>query len=191
MDPFISRQDLSDYIGRDVTADDGALACVDAACEIVRTVAEQTFNEITADTLILDGTGTDALFLPELPVSSAGTVVITTAGSATTYGTPDYSLSADGVLYAGTAIGNLYYGWPYYGGVWPEGRQNIQVTYDHGYGTVPADVRMVALTVASRLAIQGVAKSENLGDQSMTYAAASTELMPTERIILEKYRRTR
>ncbi len=55
--PFISRQDLSDYIGRAVTTDDGALACVDAACQIVRTFAGQLFNE-ASDTVTLDGTGT-------------------------------------------------------------------------------------------------------------------------------------
>lgn len=190
--PFISREDLSDYIGRDVAADDGALACVDAACQIIRTVAEQTFNEVIDDEITLDGTGTDSLLLPELPVSAAGTVVVTAAGAATTYTLGDYSLSDNGILFAGTAIGPLSWGWPD-AGIWPAGRQNIAVTYSHGYGTAdfPSDVRMLALTVASRLAIQGPAISETLGGQGITYAAASTELTPTEQLVLHKYRRVR
>jgi hypothetical protein len=50
--------------------------------------------------------------------------------------------------------------------VWPSGRQNITVTYDHGYADadLPRDVRMVALSVASRIAVQGVALEESVGD---------------------------
>ncbi len=187
--PFISRQDLTDYLGRNVNSDDGALIACDAACEIVRTFAGQLFNKVVGGTATLDGTGTDALLLPELPVSAAGTVVITAAGTTTTYGTADYRLNGDGILFAGTAIGPLSCAWPS-AGIWPTGRQNITVTYDHGYDTIPSDVRMVALTLASRMIVQGVAKQENLGDQSITYAAASTELTPTERTLLAKYRRS-
>ena len=55
----------------------------DAACDMVRTLAEQTFNDGTT-TLTVDGTGTDAIVLPELPVNTVGTVnLIDTAGTTT------------------------------------------------------------------------------------------------------------
>ena len=91
-DPFISTSDVVDYIGRGGTADPGMLIAVDAACDIVRDIAEQNFNADTS-TITLDGTGTDALLLPEFPVAAAGTVVV--AGGTVT----DYVLSDNGILF--------------------------------------------------------------------------------------------
>lgn len=176
-EPFISREDLTDYLGRDVAADDGALIAVDAACDICRTLAEQTFTEAIGGTVVLDGTGTDALLLPERPVTNAGTVTI--EGTAVT----DYALKDNGVLLRGTAGG-------YPRPVWPYGRQNVTVTYDHGYADddLPRDVRVVALSIASRLIVQGVALQETLGDASVRYAVAASDLTNGERRILAKYR---
>lgn len=175
--PFISRQDLTDVLGRDVTADDGALAAIDAACDACRLFAEQDFNFSTS-TITLDGTGTDALLLPQLPVSGAGTVTIDAEA------VTDFVLKDDGVLIrkatdTTTAI------------VWPWGRQNIVVTYDHGYtdDELPREVRMVALQYASRILIQGPALSESSGQQSVTYAGAADDLTRTERAILRKHKR--
>lgn len=194
MDPFISAQDLSDYIGRDVTNDDGSIIAINAACDMVRTMAEQLFTPIT-DTVALDGTGTDLILLPERPVNAVGTVVV----NGVTKGTLDYVSTTDGKLFAtsGTANWTTWEtGWSWIRGgtaKWPEGRQNVVVTYDHGYvdGTVaaiPSDVRMVALALASRMAIQGVAASETQGTDAIRYAGNSTELLAGERAILYKYR---
>lgn len=183
--PFVSRTDLSDYLGRDVTTDDGALVAVDSACEIVRTLTEQDFNEVIGDTVSLDGTGTDTLLLPQLPVSSAGTVSVN--GEAVT----DYIVTTEGHLIR--TAGTAYSTWTQTAGpaaYWPQGRQNVSVTYDHGAGTVPADVRMVALMIATRLSVQGIASQETLGAQvGVTYAVNSTDLTNGEKAILAKYRR--
>lgn len=185
-DPFISRQDLTDHLGKDVTSDDGALIAVDAACDIVRDVAEQTFNRGTS-TVVLDGTGTDALMLPELPVVSVSSVAASdSAGSWTTAGTADYSLNGDGVLFATNTAGTSSFG-----STWAYGRQNYRVTYVHGYADadLPRSVRRVALEVASRLFLQGPKLFESFGDVNVRYAAESTALMPTERLVLAKYRK--
>jgi hypothetical protein len=73
------------------------------------------------------------------------------------------------------------------------GRQNVTVTYDHGYldADLPRDVRMVALSVASRIAVQGVAVEESIGAVSIKYAAPALELTPNELRVLRKYRPTR
>jgi hypothetical protein len=117
-----------------------------------RTIAEQDFNAGTA-TVSLDGTGGDSLVLAHFPVANAGTVIVN-GGTIT-----DYMLTANGLLLRGTAGGTPR-------PTWPQGRQNVTVTYEHGYQTVdlPRDVRMVALSIASRMIVQGVAKSETLGD---------------------------
>jgi hypothetical protein len=175
-DPFISQQDLTDYLGRDVTSDDGAIIALDAACDMVRTFAEQQFNAAT-ETYTGDGTGTDAFLLPRLPVTAAGTVTVD--GTAVT----DYILNDNGILFRGTAGCDPR-------PVWPSGRQNVTVTYEHGYATadLPRDVRVVALSIASRLLVQGVAVEETVGQTRIKYAGAATDLTNGERAILRKYR---
>jgi len=178
-DPFISQQDLTDYLGIDVTNDDGALIALDAACDMCRIIAEQDFNAATS-TVAFDGTGTDAIILPYTPVTAAGTVTV--SGSAIT----DYMLAGNGMLFRGTAG---VYPRP----TWPSGRQNVRVTFDHGYqpADLPRDVRIVALSVASRLMVQGVATEETVGDVRVKYAGAATDLTNTEQMVLRKYRSTR
>lgn len=179
-DPFISTTDIVNYLGRGGTADPGMVIVADAACDMCRVVAEQTFNQVIGGTAILDGTGTDALILPEHPVTAAGTVSVN--GTAIT----DYMVTANGMLLRGSAGIDPR-------PVWPAGRQNVTVTYDHGYASndIPRDVRMVALSLASRMAVQGVAKQETIGDVAVTYGVNATDLTANELRILNKYRRTR
>jgi hypothetical protein len=178
--PFISPQDLVDYLGRGTAIDQGFVIATDAACDICRTVAEQDFNQVLSDTAILDGTGTDAVLLPRLPVQAVSMVTVNDAE------VTDFSLNGNGILFRGSAGVDPR-------PVWPMGRQNIAVTYDHGYAEVdiPRDVRMVALSVASRIAVQGPALEESVGDVRVKYAAASTDLTPGELRILKKYRQVR
>lgn len=175
--------DLSDYLGRDVTSDAGAIIALDAACDMCRDIAEQRFNGDT-ETVTLDGTGTDSLLLPQLPVSAAGTVLVD--GTAVT----DYTLNNNGILFRGSVSAE---GAAYTASTWPAGRQNVVVTYDYGYATadLPRSVRMVALALASRLIVQGVAVEEQVGQVRVKYAGAATDLTSTEKIVLRKYRPTR
>lgn len=179
-DPFISVQDLIDYVGRGGTADPGMLIATDSACDTVRTFAERDFNQVIGGSAILDGSGTDALLLPQLPVTAAGTVTVN-GGTVT-----DYMLNGNGILFRGTAGVDPR-------PIWPLGRQNVRVTYDHGYADqdIPRDVRMVALSLASRIVIQGPAVEENIGTVRVKYAGPPMDLTKTEQAILRKYRPTR
>lgn len=178
-DPFISPQDVVDYLGRGTATDAILVMATDAACDTVRTYTEQTFNGGTS-TVTLDGTGTDAILLPERPVNSVGTVTVN-GGTVT-----DYVLNGNGILFRGSVGVNQ-------GSTWPMGRQNVSVTYSHGYAEVdlPRDVRRVALEIAARTAGQGIARQESVGPVSITYAGASTDLSKGEMIILGKYRHIR
>jgi hypothetical protein len=140
------------------------IIATDAACDTVRTIAEQTFNQSTS-TITLDGTGTDALLLPELPVTSAGTVTV--AGGTIT----DYVLNTR----LGMLIRKARHGRRLHERV-PDadvagGPSEHHVTYQHGYADadLPRDVRMVALSIASRLVVQGVAVEESNGPVSVKY----------------------
>jgi hypothetical protein len=200
-DPFISTTDLSNILGRDVTGDDAATAAVDAACMMCRTEAEQSFDLVAGDQVTLDGSGTDCLLLPELPVSAAGTVI--TNGVLLTEN-QDYALASNGrlirtggtaytmfpVSVAGAPLGRFggYAGGP----VWPAGRQNVQVTYDHGGTAIPTDVRMVALQIAQRIVVQGVAVYETLATgQQIRYAGPALDLSAGEKAILRRYKQIR
>lgn len=177
--PFISREDLSDYLGRDLTTSDGAMEAIDAACQICRDVAQQSFDVVTAGTAIFDGSGTDALVLRELPVSAVSEVLIDDSA------VDDWVLKDNGVLVRKSATFSSSVwsnGLP--PSIWPLGRQNITVTYDHGYSTVPSSVRMVALSIAARLVIQGVAQFETVGDVSVRYGTNATDLTKGEERIL-------
>lgn len=181
--PFITAATLGSYLGRDLSADTGATQVVAAACGMCRTVAEQEFT-LGTSTAVLDGTDTDALLLPQAPVSAIGTVqIVSTEGTATLAAT-DYVASPDGMLFTSAIAGS----WA----TWPGGRQNVRVSYTHGYGTAdfPEEVRMVALAAASRLLIQGPASGETVGGASITYALPSTDLTDGEKAILRKYKRT-
>ena len=183
--PFISRDDLSDYLGRDVAADDGATIVVDAACEMVRTMTEQTLDAVSEDTITLDGTGTDAIILPQLPVNGAGTVNMIGSDGGTTAVT-NYALKGNGVLLRtrGSAAAEE----DYVETSWPIGRQNVEVTYDHGYDSVPEDLRFVALTLASRMIVQGVASEESQATERVRYGTNATDFTDGERAIMHKYR---
>lgn len=185
-DPFISTTDLVNYLGRGTAGDPGLIIATDAACDICRTLAEQSFNAATS-TVTLDGTGTDALLLPELPVGGAGTVTV--AGGTIT----DYVVGANGVLFRKASSTDVDYVDEVRTLTWPVGRQNIVVTYDHGYADddLPRDVRMVALSIASRLAVQGPAVQEAIGDTSIRYGVNATDLTNGEKAILRKYRQAR
>ena len=49
--PFRVPAGLTDYLGKDVTADDGALIVTDAASDAVRTLTEQLFDEVNGTRL--------------------------------------------------------------------------------------------------------------------------------------------
>jgi hypothetical protein len=180
--PFVSVDDLGDLIGQDLTSSDSALIAVDAACDICRDEAEQTFNAVNNDSIVLDGTGTDALMLPELPVNGIDSVAIGDDDPLTV--DDDYVLNGQGVLLrAGTT--------------WTVGRQNIAVTYDHGFAdeVFPRSVREVALDIAKQIFAQmstaGIT-SESLGQYSITYNTSELAqqgiLVDWHRRILRKYR---
>ena len=174
-DPLISEQDLADYVARPAAASDpAATAAVDAASEVCRTIAEQVFNQVEDDVVVLNGTGTRKLNLPELPVIEVSEV--TNGNDEALVADDDWVLSSDGMLYR-------------VGGNWVKGDQNFTITYTHGYADedLPRDVRMVALALAGRIYMQGPAVFESIGNRQVRYAGPAMDLSATENVILRKH----
>lgn len=175
--PIISRQDLSDYLARDVTTDDGALAVVDASSEVCRSIAQQAFNKVEDEEITIDGPGTDVIILPELPVLGVSSLLDRNGDE------------VDADRWALTGIGTLV---RIQNDVWTKGRQNFTITYTHGYedADIPRDVRMVALNLAARIFLQGPVVFETIGSRQVRYAGPPMELTNTEKAILRLHKPT-
>lgn len=173
---FITTADL----GADLAGLADAPFAIEAACETCRTVTDQTLTLVASDTALLDGDGTSSLILPQMPVREVLAVSVTPTSDAVPLVITDHVLRRDGVLVRP------------WGRWWQHGDQNVTVTYSHGYIEVPADLRMVAVSIARRALgrVAGV-RSETLGAYSVTYAESGSEneLTDGEKAILRKYRR--
>lgn len=176
MDPFITPTELSEFTGQTVTDE---FVCA-AACDVVRSLTEQDVTLVEDDEIVLDGTATDALLLPQLPVVEVSEV----SEDGDEVDAEDYVVNDAGVLLKP-------------GGKWCQGRQNVAITYSHGFAydpdedvnEIPADLRMVALSIAQRLLRNTDAKSLTLGSYSISFATEKADIGTTEKLILDKYRR--
>jgi hypothetical protein len=151
----------------------------------VRGYTGQLFDLVENDEVILNGRGTRILLLPELPVLAVTEVLeaYATTDEATIAGpldaSPIYEWDEDGVL---ERID---------GGVFRRRRRWYQITYDHGYATVPDEVKSVVLRAAGRAFEnpEGI-RQETLGRYSYTLAGeqAGIGLYAPDRRDLEPYR---
>jgi hypothetical protein len=171
--PFISRDDLGDYLRRDLLADDQALIAVDAACQICRDIAEQTFDLVSDETIKLSGSGTYAMLLPQLPVVSVDNVILDDE----TLEADQYFWDEEGFLFRASHLD-----------LWSVGVHNLEVTYTHGYEEVPTSVRLVALALAARIYDQGIVQQETIGGYVILYGESEGGLTKLEKRILERHR---
>jgi hypothetical protein len=107
------------------------------------------------DVIWLDGNGTDTLLLPAAPVSS---ITVELNGQPLAAGS-GYKISRRaGILRRP--------------GGWPDDLENIQVTYTHGWVTIPGDIADAVLEQAATqaLVLAHIASETALG-QSLTYGA--------------------
>lgn len=170
-------------------------AIVTAACDMVRLFTEQDiYPAVSGGTVLLDGTGTDCLLLPQLPATAASTVIENVGSDApgTLTLDTDYKLSGNGELYRLPGVIDSGWSSQEYRTFWWPGRRNIQVVYSYGYTTVPGDLKEVAVQMAKRLDSQnGNVVFESQGQRSIRYSGPATEWTNTEQIVLRKYRQAR
>jgi hypothetical protein len=198
---FCSLDDIRSLLMLAITAADETSACqraIDEATESIRNYCHQHIAQVVDDKLIIDvlhGTRTK-IFLPELPVVSVKSVIedgiLLTAND-------DYILGQYGILHR-------------LGRNWTEGIQKLQITYTHGYATIPEDIIGVCVRAAARVyqaslrskeqdGVMGIA-SQTLGDYSASFVSeagggvgegvmgvsAARLLLLSEKDILNRYR---
>lgn len=192
---FCSVDDINAFLGTEILPEDTqVLLAIEEASAVIKNYCNQDIEQVSDDTILVDGTGSPKLFLPELPVSSITSVKI----DGVLLDPTCYALAENGVL------------WRKYG-KWTVGAQNIEVTYTHGYASIPEDVKGVCYRSASRLYqaqlkakrqdfVSGL-QSVSVGDWSETYegdkgssgesdkgVSAARTLLMSEKDILNKYR---
>ncbi len=195
---FCTASDVQAFLQVEISA--AQLPMVDAAIRgataAIRNYCNQYISYVQDDEVVFDGQGGTKLFLPELPVVSVKTVV---EDDVELESGVDYKLGANGVLHR-------------LGAEWPEGIQNISVTYTHGYGTIPEDIVLVCTRAAARTYQAGLraaemagvpgVSSKSLGDFSVSYgseqsvgageamlgASAAPPLLRLEQQLLNRYR---
>ncbi len=180
MAAFIEIEDLNAVLRLDLDDDDAlAVLVLDAASEIVRAYTNQELDLSENDEVMLDGSGTTVVLLPQLPVVTVDSVYEDdTDGSSSALLTvdTDYKVGSNGILFRLA------------GATWKRGRENITITYDHGYSTIPSDVRFIAVNVAARLYDHAGVTAETTGSYVATFESASAGLTEGEKAVLDAYR---
>lgn len=179
--PLATPADLNAYTGQDIPETQAGLA-LRLASGMVRRFTGQTITRVVDDTVVLRG-GWPVLYLPQRPVIVDDThdLSVTELGDT---GLPDLLL-ADGLTFTRCAE-ELARDC----GVWAD---RVQVTYSHGYASVPDDILAVVLDVASRSISNPTGlRSVSIDDYSRTFAneTLGTSLTEPNRQALAAYRRT-
>jgi hypothetical protein len=185
-DPLATLDDLQDRIGRVLEGDDvtRALAILDDASAAVRSYTGQTISEATTTDRLQPRRG--LLRLPQRPVTAVASVQ-NTDGIDVSY-TWDHGST---VNLGGYGFLNSFEVEPF-----RNQRMWLDVTYTHGWETVPADIIAVVCQIAGRaygrpLEDTGL-QSESIAGYSYSLGSAAAAgglgMLNDERAVLDRYR---
>lgn len=198
---FASVAELSDTMRTDIDPENPqANQALMAATALIRAYTRQEVTEVVDDVATLEAAWRDSLVLPELPVQDVSEVVAIDAdGVETTVDPADYYLDNYGILRFRPTV-PASWPWP-----WWWGRARVQVTYTHGYSTVPDQIRVACLQIASRLyqssvnvgggvptkraeTIGGYSYENDYDPGSVAVTTTSGGLTSTEMVLLNRYK---
>lgn len=139
MTAFFTADELAMHLQIDNIDEDMANMLADLASDTIRDDLRQLINPVTADQITIYGDGGELIVLPERPVTAVTAVLL--AGQPI----PAFDWRPNGalrrVIYPGSQFaGEQTMNWPF--GV------PVQVTYSHGYATVPNTIKAMALQLA-------------------------------------------
>ncbi|MCB9135161.1 MAG: hypothetical protein H6636_07030 [Anaerolineales bacterium] len=154
MADFATIADIANFLQIELAYDDpSALRALAEATGAIRNYCRQHLSLVEDETIVLDAPRGRRLFLPELPVVELSEVV---EEGVTLVANTDYRLDRTGILHR--LRGNV---WKLDGAM--EGLQNIEITYSHGYATLPQEVVDVCTRAAARAYQAGLKAEENAG----------------------------
>jgi hypothetical protein len=179
---------------------------VSRAERLINAFTRQNFNKSASKKILVDGTGSQRLPLPErivtlsqmrfLEVSDGGAIIDASLVVTDVFINKGWVLIAgDEDVYLRRRIGKNYSD---DGGIiFPLGKQNIELTGEFGYATVPDEVKDATCAIVERMIVneasakakQSVFKSESIGDYSYTMADDANSiaaLIPAEAKLLLK-----
>lgn len=200
---FCTVADLERFLMVDIPEAKQASAtrAINAATAAIQNYCHQVLERVEDESITLDSSGATKIFLPELPVASVAEVI---EDGETLTVDEDYKLGQHGILHRlsnDVAI------------PWAAGVQILEITYTHGYETMPTDVVDICTRAASRAYQAGLKAedadgvpgiiSKSLGDYAVSFgseqgggaggesvlgASASPVLLRSEKEILDRYR---
>lgn len=186
MDPLASEDDVVARLGRDLTATEAARidALLSDASAKVRAYTGQDITQATSTTRVR--VRQNRIRLPQRPVTAVSAVTDLNAVALTGW------TLVGSVVYLDTAVPDQW--------AWEPRRTAVgfvDVTYTHGYETVPDELIAVVCQIVGRAlgndATQSGITSETLGAYSYSTgtagAAGPLGLLPDERAVLDSYRR--
>lgn len=193
MAAFCTVDDLEAYLQVTITdSNASAVAAIVAASAAVQNYCRQILEEVEDDELTLSiDTARRTILLPEQPVTAVTSVV--EDDTELTVGT-DYRWTRAGVL---TRMGRN----------WSTAWAGVVVTYTHGYGAIPDDLKSVCVQAAARAyraglgsaaagGIPNIQSEQADGDYSVTFApqangngaSAPPLLLQSEKDLLTRFR---
>lgn len=163
---FCQVSDIAAFLQIEIPdTDNSAIQAITDATAVIKAYCNQEIVKVVDDVEVFDGGYGYKLYLSQLPVISITSVAV------------DGVVLADGVDYKANRKKGIIY--RLQGQLWPDGVENIEVTYTHGYESVPDVVRVVCMRMASRVyqagkrsaetgGVPGIAQT-TLGDYSVSY----------------------
>jgi hypothetical protein len=151
-------------------------AAIDVVTALMRGHCRQTLTRVADDTVTIPGTQGRRLLLGERPVVSITSPII-----------------VDGVALADSEWRWNRRGSLYRFGGWGDEWTDVEVTYTHGFATLPDDLAAVCRTASIRLATNttGIVRFEIMGDFSKEFGPGTTVFgfLLAELAVLDRYRR--
>jgi hypothetical protein len=198
---FASANELADFLGRSIEDEEVARAdlLLQLASAAVQAAAQQTIALVEDDEVSLMGNYSGELWLPERPVIDVSEITVRHGwGQAAVVTVPVGEIQWERRGLVQRALANVETNGPClpYGG-WGGPLATVDVTYSHGWQTVPDDLRGVALAVAARSFANpnGVRSKTIEGSISVTYSDATADvgvgLSEDEHRICRRYRPVR
>lgn len=206
MDPLATPDDITNRLGRDITADiDRVNALLIDASAAVRSYTGQQFNQAAETRRLRVRThpntaiepGGHLVVLPQRPVTAV-TAVMSITGSAIPFVWDGQGYSGEGNFDRVYLWSNLYGFQGSWQSMYPRPlRDRVDVTYTHGYTEMPDEIVGVVCQIVGRALgttpDESATQQETIGSYSYRVGTAAASgafgMLPAETKILDGYRR--